>query len=420
MKRLNTLMILAIGVAAGAAGSYWYAHRPEPVATPAAAEQSQPAKGERTILYYRNPMGHPDTSPVPKKDSMGMDYIPVYEDEQDDGTTVKVSLDKIQRTGVRIEKVEARTIARSVRGVGTIQHDESLLWIVTVRSDGYIEDLFVNRTGQHVEKGEPLFRFYSPQIQLAQVDLLVAMRADGTSSKSEASRNLAGAMQKLRNLDVPDSRIEEVRKTLTNPRTIDWAAPATGDIVEKKVIEGQRVMAGDELFRIADHSSVWVVAEVAEADVAAIKLGMRATVTLRAFSTTPHEGVVTFIYPEMLKPETRTVSVRIELPNPDGLMKPGMYADVVFQPDGGEAPVTAVPVSAVIDSGMRQVVLVAKGEGRFEPREVKLGRRGDGFTEVTEGLQPGEEVVVSANFLIDAESNLKAALQSFSQQEMPQ
>ena len=420
MRRSNSLILLVVGMVAGAAGSYWYAHRPEPVATPAAAEQSQPAKGERTILYYRNPMGHPDTSPVPKKDSMGMDYIPVYEDEQDDGTTVKVSLDKIQRTGVRIEKVEARTIARTVRGVGTIQHDESLLWIVTVRSDGYIEDLFVNRTGQHVEKGEPLFRFYSPQIQLAQVDLLVAMRADGTSSKSEASRNLAGAMQKLRNLDVPDSRIEEVRKTLTNPRTIDWAAPATGDIVEKKVIEGQRVMAGDELFRISDHSSVWVVAEVAEADVAAIKLGMRATVTLRAFSTTPHEGVVTFIYPEMLKPETRTVSVRIELPNPDGLMKPGMYADVVFQPDGGEAPVTAVPVSAVIDSGMRQVVLVAKGEGRFEPREVKLGRRGDGFTEVTEGLQPGEEVVVSANFLIDAESNLKAALQSFSQQEMPQ
>jgi len=419
MKRLNSLMILAIGVAAGAAGSYWYAQRPEPISTPAAAEQSQPAKDERKILYYRNPMGLPDTSQVPKKDSMGMDYIAVYEDEQDDGTTVKVSLDKIQRTGVRIEKVEAKTIARTVRGVGTIQHDESLLWVVTVRSDGYIEDLFVNRTGQHVRKGEPLFRFYSPQIQLAQVDLLVAMRADGTSSKSEASRNLAGAMQRLHNLDVPDSRIEEVRKTLTNPRTIDWAAPATGDILEKKVIEGQRVMAGDELFRIADHSSVWVVAEVAEADVAAIKVGMRATVTLRAFSTTPHEGVVTFIYPEMMKPETRTVTVRIELPNPDGLMKPGMYADVVFQPDGGEA-VTAVPVSAVIDSGTRQVVLVAKGEGRFEPREVKLGRRGDGFTEVTEGLQPGEEVVVSANFLIDAESNLRAALQSFSQQETPQ
>ena len=420
MRRLNSLMILAVGVFAGAIGFYWLEHRSEPIGTPAVAEQSPAQKEGPKILYYRNPMGHPDTSPVPKKDSMGMDYIPVYEDEQDDGKTVKVSLDKIQRTGVRTEKIEAQTVSRTVRGVGTVQHDESLMWVVTVRSDGYVEDLFVNRTGQHVRKGEPLFRFYSAQIQLAQADLLVALRAEGTSSKSEANRNLAGAMQRLRNLDVPDSRIEEVRKTIANPRTLDWASPATGDIVEKKVIEGQRVMAGDELFRIADHSSVWVVAEVAEADVAAIKVGMRAMVTLRAFSTTPHEGVVTFIYPEMLKPETRTVSVRIELPNPDGLMKPGMYADVVFQPDGGEAPVTAVPVSAVIDSGTRQVVLVAKGEGRFEPREVKLGRRGDGFTEVTEGLQPGEEVVVSANFLIDAESNLKAALQSFSQQEMPQ
>jgi Cu(I)/Ag(I) efflux system membrane fusion protein len=290
---------------------------------------------------------------------------------------------------------------------------------VTVRSDGYIEDLFVNKTGQHVRKGEPLFRFYSPQIQLAQVDLMVSMRAEGTSSKSEASRNVAGAMQRLRNLDVPESRIEEVRKTMTNPRTIDWASPATGDIVEKKVIQGQRVTAGDELFRIADHARVWVVAEVAEADIAAIKVGMRATVTLRAFATEPHEGEVTFIYPEMLKPETRTVSVRIELPNPDGEIKTGMYADVVFQPDEGDAPMIAAPDSAIIDSGTRQVVLVVKGEGRFEPREVKLGRRGDGYTEIKDGLEVGEEVVTSATFLIDAESNLKAALQAFGQGAQP-
>jgi Cu(I)/Ag(I) efflux system membrane fusion protein len=415
MRRLSNLVILVAGIGAGVTGSYWYVHRPEPITTPAAAEQTGPAKDGREILYYRNPMGMPDTSPVPKKDSMGMDYLPVYADEQDEPGTVKVSLDKIQRTGVRTEKIEAQTIARSVRGVGTVQHDESLLWVVTVRSDGYVEDLFVNKTGQHVRKDEPLFRFYSPQIQLAQADLLVAMRADGYSSKSEASRNVAGAMQKLRNLDVPDGRIEEVRKTMTNPRTLDWAAPATGDIVEKKVIEGQRVMAGDELFRIADHSRVWVVAEVAEADIAAIKVGVGATVTLRAFSTTPHEGVVTFIYPEMLKPETRTVSVRIELPNPDGEMKPGMYADVVFHTGDGDAPVIAVPDSAIIDSGMRQVVLVAKGEGRFQPRDVKLGRRGDGHTEITAGVEAGEEVVTSANFLIDAESNLKAALQAFSQ-----
>jgi Cu(I)/Ag(I) efflux system membrane fusion protein len=419
MSRPHTLIVLAAGIAAGAAGSYWYAHRSETVATPAVAEQSQPAAPDRTILYYRNPMGLPDTSPVPKKDSMGMDYIAVYEDEQDDGTTVKVSLDKIQRTGVRIEKVEARTIGRTVRGIGTIKHDESLLWIVTVRSDGYIEELFVNKTGQHVRQGEPLFRFYSSQIQLAQADLLVALRAEATSSKAEASRSLAGAMQKLRNLDIPDSRIEEVRKTLTNPRTIDWASPATGDVVEKKVIQGQRVMAGDELFRIADHSSVWVVAEVAEADIGEIKVGMPANVTLRAFPAEPHDGAVSFIYPEMMNPETRTITVRIELDNPDGKIKPGMYADVVFQAGVGHATTIAVPNSAIIDSGMRQVVLVAKGEGRFEPREVKLGRRGEGYTEIANGLDVGEEVVVSANFLIDAESNLKAALQSFSQGAQP-
>jgi Cu(I)/Ag(I) efflux system membrane fusion protein len=226
-------------------------------------------------------------------------------------------------------------------------------------------------------------------------------------------------MQKLRNLDVPDSRIDEVRTTMTNPRTIDWASPATGDIIEKKVIEGQRVAAGDELFRIADHARVWVVAEVAEADFAEIKLGMPATVTLRAFVAAPHEGVVAFIYPEMMKPETRTLSVRIELPNPDGELKPGMYADVVFHASDGEAAITAVPDSAIIDSGSRQVVLVAKGEGRFEPRAVKLGRRGNGYTEIKEGLAVDEEVVTSATFLIDAESNLKAALESFSQGAQP-
>ena len=415
MRRLHSLMILAAGIAAGAGGSYWYAHRAETVATPASAEQSAPASTERKILYYRNPMGLPDTSPVPKKDPMGMDYIAVYADEQDDPNTVKVSLDKIQRIGVRTEKVAALPISRTVRGIGTIEHDESSLRIVTVRSDGYVEDLFVNKTGQHVKEGEPLFRFYSPQIQLAQADLVVAMRSEGAAAKPEASRNVAGAIQRLRNLDVPESRIDEVRTSLTNPRTIDWASPATGDIIEKNVIEGQRVMAGDELFRIADHARVWVIAEVAESDIAAIKVGMPATVTLRASADTPHDGVVSFIYPEMKKPETRTISVRIELPNPDGKIKTGMYADVVFQAGDGEAPTLAVPDSAIIDSGTRQVVLIAKGEGRFEPRAVKIGRRGQGYTEIVSGLASGEEVVTSATFLIDAESNLKAALQSFGQ-----
>jgi membrane fusion protein, copper/silver efflux system len=415
MRRLNSVIVLAAGVAAGAGGFYWYAHRAETMATPAAAVEPAPQTSERKILYYRNPMGLPDTSPVPKKDSMGMDYTPVYADEQDDPNTVKVSLDKIQRAGVRTEKVASMPISRTVRGIGTVEHDETTLRIVTVRSEGYIEQLFVNKTGQHVKKGEPLFRFYSPQIQLAQADLVVALRAEGNAAKAEASRNVAGAIQRLRNLDVPDSRIEEVRGSLDNPRTIDWASPMTGDVIVKNVIEGQRVAPGDELFRIADHASVWIVAEVAEANIGSIAVGTPATVTLRASPGEPHEGKVSFVYPEMMKPETRTIPVRIELPNADGKMKTGMYADVTFRADEGDAPALAVPDSAIIDSGTRQVVLIAKGEGRFEPREVKIGRRGQGYTEVVSGLASGEEVVTSATCLIDSESNLKAALQSFSQ-----
>jgi Cu(I)/Ag(I) efflux system membrane fusion protein len=419
MKRLSSLIVLAAGIAAGTAGSYWYVHRPEPIATIAAAEEAPPAKAEREILYYRHPMGLPDTSKVPKKDSMGMDYIAVYADEADDdgAGTVKVSLDKLQRSGVRTEKVGKKAISRTVRAAGIVEHDEALLTIIAVRSDGYIEDLFVNKTGQSVEEGDALFRFYSPQIQLAQVDLLVAIRAQG---RRDASRELDGAMQKLRNLNVPETRIEEVRKTKTNPRTLDWPSPTAGDVTSKSVIKGQFVEAGDELFRIADHSRVWVIAEVAEADIADIAEGTPVTVTLRAFPNAPHEGEVTFIYPAMRKLETRTISVRIELPNLDRLLRPGMYADVVFHPGAKDAPVTAVPASAVIDSGTRQVVLVAKGEGRFEPRAVKLGHRGDGYVEVLNGVEPGEEVVTSATFLIDSESNLKAALRAFSQQDAKQ
>jgi Cu(I)/Ag(I) efflux system membrane fusion protein len=364
----------------------------------AATVTPSPSRGRR-ILYYRNPMGLPDTSPVPKKDWMGMDYFPVYEgEEQDDGKTVKVSLDKVQRSGVRTETVEARVIVRPIRAIGTVQHDESRLTIVAMRSDAYIEELFVNKTGQHVHVGDPLFRVFSPDIVSAQVDL----------------RN-GGAEQRLRNLGVPESHIRDVRAG-KNPMSLVWPAPATGDVIEKRVINGQRVKAGDELYRIADHSHLWTIADIAESDLSAIKLGTRATVTVRAYAAQPVEGEVTFIYPE-LRTETRTARVRIELPNSDGRLKIDMYADVVFQAEASEQPAIAVPTSAVIDSGTRQIVLVAKGEGRFEPRAVKLGRRGDGYVEVLDGVSKGEEVVTAATFLIDAESNLKAALQAFTPPE---
>jgi Cu(I)/Ag(I) efflux system membrane fusion protein len=451
MRATTGAILVALGVTAGAAGGYWYARAPAglPAAesSAAAAERkilyyrdpsgapywsAEPKKdvdgrdwrpvfedeeisfepggrkpaatvgGSRRILYYRNPMGLSDTSPVPKKDWMGMDYIPVYEgEEQDDGKIVKVSLDKVQRSGVRTEKAEERVIVRPIRGVGTVMHDESRLTVVTMRTDGYIEELFVNKTGQHVHVGEPLFRVYSPDIVAAQIDL-----------------RIGGAEQRLRNYGVPESHIREVRAG-KNPLTLDWLSPASGDVIEKRVINGQKIKAGDEVYRIADHSHLWVIAEVAESDLPAIKLGTRVTVTVRAYAAQPVAGEVTFIYPE-LRAETRTARVRIELPNPDDRLKIDMYADVVFQAGTGEQPAIAVPASAVIDSGMRQIVLVAKGEGRFEPRPVKLGRRGDGYVEVLEGVDKDEEVVTSATFLIDAESNLRAALQAFTQKDLTQ
>ena len=365
------------------------------------------AGGPRRILYYRNPMGLPDTSPVPKKDWMGMDYIPVYEDEEpDDGKTVKVSLDKLQRSGVRTEVVEVRTVVLPVRAVGTVMHDESRLTVVALRSDGYIEELFVSKTGQHVHAGDPLFRVYSPDIVSAQVNLRIGYAAEVAASSGCAISAFPKAISR------------EVLARGKNPMSLVWPAPATGDVIEKKVINGQKVKAGDELYRIADHSHLWIIADVAEGDLSAIKVGTRARATVRAYMAQPIEGEVTFIYP-VLKTETRTARVRIEVPNPDGRLKVDMYADVVFQTGADETPVTAVPASAIIDSGTRQVVLVAKGEGRFEPRPVKLGRRGDGYVEILEGVDKGEEVVTSATFLIDAESNLKAALQAFTQPETP-
>jgi membrane fusion protein, copper/silver efflux system len=464
MRGLGIAILFALGVSAGVVGGYWYARpppavpasdlRPRTASTadrkilyyrdpsgapywsaapkqdatgrdylpvyadeeisfepggkkppPQAGEGRVAAGGPRKILYYRNPMGLPDTSPVPKKDWMGMDYIPVYEDEEpDDGKTVKVSLDKLQRSGVRTEVVEARTVVLPVRAVGTVMHDESRLTVVALRSDGYIEELFVSKTGQHVHAGDPLFRVYSPDIVSAQVNLRIGYGG-------------GGGEQRLRNLGVPESHIREVLAG-KNPMSLVWPAPATGDVIEKKVTNGQKVKAGDELYRIADHSHLWIIADVAEGDLSAIKVGTRARATVRAYMAQSIEGEVTFIYP-VLKTETRTARVRIEVPNPDSRLKVDMYADVVFQSGADETPVTAVPASAIIDSGTRQVVLVAKGEGKFEPRPVKLGRRGDGYIEILEGVDKGEEIVTSATFLIDAESNLKAALKAFTQPEAP-
>jgi Cu(I)/Ag(I) efflux system membrane fusion protein len=363
--------------------------------------------GERgRIRFYRNPMGLPDTSPTPKKDSMGMDYLPVYEGEQDDDSSVKVSAGKLQKAGVQTEVAERRTLNTMVRAPGTVQEDERRKSVVSLRFEGFIDTVENVTTGTHVHKGQPLMRLYGPSLSSAAAEYLSALNASPNAGISNQA--LKGARRRLENLDAPEKFIADIERTREIPTYVSWPAPQDGDVVERTAVNGMRAAPGDVLFRISDHDIVWVLADVSERDLSLIEVGQKAGVRLRAYPDRVFSGKVVLIYPHLMA-ETRTARIRIELPNPDDVLKPDMYADVEIA-TGMEAPVVTVSNSAVIDSGERQVVLLAKGDGRFEPRAVKLGRSGGGRTEIKEGLSEGDKVVVSANFLIDAESNLKAAL----------
>lgn len=375
---------------------------------PIAGTVAAKPKANGKILYYRNPMGLADVSKEPKKDSMGMDYIPVYEGEDDaPSSTVKVSLDKVQRSGVRSEPARLQTLALPVRAAGIAKPDERSLRSVTLRADGFIEKLYVNETGAHVTAGEPMFSVYSPQMVSVQVDYRNAVNAFACDAKTEA-----GALVRLRNLGVPEPVIQQLKTSPSPTMLIDWPAPMSGVVMEKKVVVGQMVKAGDELYRLADLSTIWVIANVAEQDIAMVKIGAPAKMTFRAYPGEVFQGKVTFILHE-LDTATRSAKVRIELKNPDHRIKHEMFADVEIDAGSKDVERLVVPVSAVIDSGNRQVVIIDKGEGRFEPRAVKIGMRGDSFIEILDGVKDGEQVVTTANFLIDAESNLKAALQAF-------
>jgi membrane fusion protein, copper/silver efflux system len=382
------------------------------------APETTTAKGgdRGKIRYYRNPMGLPDTSPTPKKDSMGMDYLPVYEGEQDDDSSVKVSPGKLQKAGVQTEVAERRTLSTVVRAPGTVQEDERRKAVVSLRFEGFIDSVENVTTGSHVHKGQRLMRIYGPSLSSAAAEYLSALNARPTAGIGNEA--LKGARRRLENLDAPEKFIAEIERTREIPTYVSWLAPQDGEIVERVAVNGMRAAPGDVLFRIADHDVVWVLADIAERDLSLIDVGQKASVRLRAYPDRVFTGNVTLVYPHLMA-ETRTARVRIELPNPEDLLRPDMYADVEIT-TGAETPVLTVSNSAVIDSGERQIVLLDKGDGRFEPRAVRLGRRGAGRVEIKEGLAENAKVVVSANFLIDAESNLKAALSGLDSGEKSQ
>ena len=416
MKPAVRFSLAAVAVALALGAGYWAGsrrsdHAPAPGSTTAAANTAAGAGGERQILYYRNPMGLPDTSPVPKKDSMGMDYIPVYADDKpDDSGAVVVSPARVQTLGVKTAVAEMRVVDAAVRAVGRVELNERAVVDVAPRFEGWIERLHVNAVGDPVRRGQPLFTIYSPELQSAGEELRIAERLARDSAAtdpiaSEAARRLADATRaRLQNWQVaaPHNGEGELAQRQT------FHSPANGVVLEKNAVQGARFMPGEAVYRIADLAKVWVIADIFERDLARVRVGQPATVTLDAFPDRRFDAKVGYLYPT-LNVETRSTRIRLELDNREGLLRPGMFAHVELA-SGSPTPRVTVPTSAVIDDGVRQVVLIALDEGRFRPQPVRLGERGTEHVEVLEGVEAGDRVVTSANFLIDSESQLKAAL----------
>ncbi len=376
----------------------------KPAETPAAP----PAK-KKTM--YRSTMAPNEVSDKPGKDSMGMDMVP-FEVEESGAVTevggriqVKISTQRQQLIGIRTAPVRSQSIHKLIKAVGRVDYAEPNISIVNLKFDGWVEKLAVNSTGRAVRKGEPLFDIYSPELVAAQQEYLIALKAG--ASFGDASSFLKSAREKLRLWGFTDQQAEELGRTGEFKKTVTVYAPGSGIVIEKDVVQGQKVMAGEALFKIADLSRVWILGEIYEYELPFIKNGQDVKVSLSYYPGESFKGKITYIYP-YLKPETRTNQVRIEAANPGLKLKPEMFADIEIHVDYGIR--LTVPSDAVLDAGDAKIVFVAKADGYFEPREVKLGVKGQDMYEVLAGLSDGEEVVTSANFLIDSESSLKAAL----------
>ncbi len=404
--------------------------------------------GERQILFYRNPMNPSISSPTPAKDEMGMDYVAVYKDSiqsppDEEGTvkpastqdntdssnpspaiivdlaTIQVGEEALRLSGVQTSVARHETdIKRTVRTVGIVVADETRVRHIHTKIAGWIESMTTNFTGQIVEMDQPLLSFYSPELLATQEEFLAARKAminfTGSSNpeiKSLGQGLLQAARRRLELFDVPQSFIAELEKTGTVQRLVTINAPVSGFVTAKGIVEGQQVEPGLELFTITDLSQVWIFADLYEYEAGAVQVGQEATLSLSYEAGRKFTGKVANIAP-YLSPESRTLKVRFDFPNPDLKLKPQMYADVTLtlaQADG-----VTIPDSALLDTGVRQVVFVETSPGTFEPRTVRVGVRGDGKAQIVAGINAGEKVVIKANFLLDSESRLRAALKKIS------
>ncbi len=416
---VTPLLTLLLGSGLGVALFWgWQQLYHQVAATPSPATK---ANG-RTILYYRNPMGLPDISATPKKDEMGMPYLPVYADESKGGastaSTVTISPDRIQALGVTSEPVRRERLQRTLRAVGQLVVDERRTTVVAPKFGGWIERLPVNTTGQTVHAGETLLEIYSPELIAAQQEYLLARESQGrlqldpSLSGGKRMSLSDGALQRLRLWDIPEAELQRLVRHGEVRRSLPLSAPSDGVVLSKKAVLGMRFEAGDSLFELADLRHLWLLVDLYEQDLALVRVGQPVSLTVAAYPGDQFTGKIAFIHPTV-NAQIRTVSVRIELMNSDGRLKPAMYGDAQIQALVADDALT-IPDSALLDSGVRRVVLVSLGDGRFAPRDVEVGglgedRLGQRRLVVLSGLQEGDVVVTRANFLLDSESNLKAA-----------
>jgi len=360
------------------------------------------------------------TSPVPAKDDMGMDYVPIYADAVGDvaggGATVTIDPEVVQNMNVLTAVAERGELSREIRTVGYLEYDQQKMVSVTTKYPGWIEKVFVNYVGEPVRKGQPLFEIYSPELLQTEQDLLSAIEfarrmAGATEDAHRRALDLVQASrQRLGYWDVTEEQVRKLEKTGKPFRTITAVAPAGGVVMMRMPgLEGMAVQPGMELFHIANMSSLWLSVEAFENQIRWLRVGSVAEVSLSYFPGEAFTGRVRFIEPQ-INEATRTVPLKLEVPNRDGRLRAGMYATVRFQPVVAPDAVL-VPAMAVLRTGERNLVVVNDGEGRFTPREVRLGAEGSGRVAILSGLQAGEEVVTSAQFLIDSESNLREAVQ---------
>ena len=335
---------------------------------------------------------------------------------------VRLDAQSARRIGVTYATVEWGALQAVVRTVGQITFDETRLVNLNPKIEGWVEQLYTDFTGAPVQRGQAMLAVYSPMLVAAQEELILARKllesASGSAAATENARELLeSARRRLTYWDISGAEIERIERTATPQRTLTVRAPASGVIVEKNVFKGQRIMPGMDLFRIADLSTVWLEGEVFEKDLALVTVGRTAQITFEAYPGETYTGRVTYVYPT-ISPQSRTGRIRIELPNPRLRFKPGMYANVQY-----DVPVHRegihIPRSAVLQTGERSVVFVRATDGSLVPREITIGLSSGNHVEVVQGLKPGEVVVASANFLIDAESNLRAAIGSMQQQSDP-